>query len=55
MSAKIRWIEIIDPVEIEAMQGDIGAPMVYEKEGHYWALADEVRVWRAMKPQEPLR
>jgi hypothetical protein len=46
MSAKIRWVEITDPVEIEAMREDIGAPHVYERDGRYWALADEVRAWR---------
>jgi len=46
MSAKMHWVEITDSAEIQAMSEDIGAPMVYEKDGRYWAPADEVRAWR---------
>lgn len=52
MSAKMRWVEITDSREIEMMQEDIGAPMVHLKEGHYWALADEVRAWRLQNTSE---
>lgn len=47
MSTKMRWVEITDADEIESMRGDIGAPMIYFRDGHYWVLADEMRFWRA--------
>lgn len=49
---KDKWISVTDPAEVEYLierRAELDTPTLYAPNGLLWAVAEELRLWRAAR------